>query len=87
MPYRIPYTLRHTRAAGLLSRGVSIPLAAKPLGHSPAMFLNTHAELTREYSIENMDNLIGTCPKSAQASQINRNHMILREIIGVADGS
>ena len=59
MPYRIPYTLRHTRAAELLSRGVSIPLAAKQLGHSPAMFLNTYSEFIEEYSTENMENLAG----------------------------
>ena len=29
VPYRISSTLRHTRAAELLSRGVSIPLATK----------------------------------------------------------
>jgi integrase len=65
VPYRIPYTLRHTRAAELLSRGCAIPLAAKQLGHSPAMFLNTYSEFIEEYSTENMDNLTGGCPKLA----------------------
>jgi integrase len=64
VPYRIPYRLRHTRAAELLSRGCAIPLAAKQLGHSPAMFLNTYSEFIEEYSTENMDNLTGGCPKS-----------------------
>ena len=63
VPYRIPYTLRHTRAAELLSRGVSIPLAAKQLGHSTAMFLSTYSEFIEEYSTENMENLAGSCPK------------------------
>ena len=64
VPYRIPYTLRHTRAEELLSRGASIPLAAKQLGHSTAMFLSTYSEFIEEYSAENMDTLIGGCPKS-----------------------
>jgi integrase len=65
VPYRIPYRLRHTRAAELLSRGCAIPLAAKQLGHSPAMFLNTYSEFIEEYSTENMDNSTGPCPSLA----------------------
>ena len=65
VPYRIPYTLRHTDAAELMSRDVSIPLAAEQLGHSTAMFLHTYSEFMREYSTENMDNLTGACPKRA----------------------
>ena len=57
MPYRIPCTLRHTRAAELLSRDVRIPLAAEQLGHSTAMFLNTYSEFMPKYSTENLDNL------------------------------
>ena len=63
VPYRIPYTLRHTRAAELLSRGVGIPLAAKQLGHSTAMFLSTYSEFIEEYSTESMDKLTSGCPK------------------------
>jgi hypothetical protein len=48
-----------------MSRGVSIPLAAKQLGHSPAMFLNTDSEFIEEYSTENMDNSTGPCPSLA----------------------
>lgn len=69
VPYRISYTLRHTRAAELLSRDVSIPLAAEQLGHSTAMFLNTYSGFMREYSAEKLDKLVGTCPKSAQNKQ------------------
>ena len=64
VPYRIPYTLRHTRAAELLSRGCDIPLAAKQLGHSTAMFLNTYSEFIEAYSTGNIENLVGGCPKS-----------------------
>ena len=71
VPYRIPYTLRHTRAAELLSRGCDIPLAAKQLGHSTAMFLNTYSEFIEEYSTENMDNLVGGCPKSVPGKPKN----------------
>lgn len=48
--YRKPYACRHTRAAELLSKGVLPPLAAKQLGHSTAVFLNTYAEWIDEYA-------------------------------------
>lgn len=54
VPYRIPYTLRHTRAAELLSQGASVPLAAKQLGHSVQMFLNTYSEYMEAYSDEDI---------------------------------
>ena len=50
VPYRIPYTLRHTRAAELLSVGCEVGRAAKQLGHSTQMFLNTYSEFLDEYS-------------------------------------
>jgi integrase len=57
VPYRIPYTLRHTRAAELLSPGASVPLAAKQLGHSVQMFLNTYSEYMEVYSDEDIRSL------------------------------
>ena len=59
VPYRIPYTLRHTRAAELLSQGASVPLAAKQLGHSVQMFLNTYSEYMEVYSDEDIRALDG----------------------------
>jgi len=59
VPYRIPYTLRHTRAAELLSQGASVPLAAKQLGHSVQMFLNTYSEYMEAYSDEDIRALDG----------------------------
>lgn len=59
VPYRIPYTLRHTRAAELLSQGASVPLAAKQLGHSVQMFLNTYSEYMEAYSDEDIAALDG----------------------------
>lgn len=50
--YRVPYTCRHTRAAELLSKGVLPPLAAKQLGHSTMVFLNTYSEWIDEYSAD-----------------------------------
>ena len=58
--YRIPYTLRHTRAAELLSQGVSPGLAAKQLGHSVQMFLNVYSEYLEEYAQEDHSLLEGT---------------------------
>ena len=59
VPYRIPYTLRHTRAAELLSQGASPALAAKQLGHSVQMFLNIYSEYLEEYSDEDIAALDG----------------------------
>lgn len=50
IPYRIPYTCRHTRAAELLSVGIEPADAAKQLGHSPEMFLRIYSEWLEEYS-------------------------------------
>jgi integrase len=59
IPYRIPYTLRHTRAAELLSGQVSHALAAKELGHSVQMFLSTYSEFIEEYSTQDASALDG----------------------------
>ena len=48
--YRKPYCCRHTRAAELLTKGVLAPLAAKQLGHSTEVFLNTYSEWIDEYA-------------------------------------
>ena len=50
--YRIPYTCRHTRAAELLSIGIAPAEAAKQLGHSLQMFLDTYSEFIDEYCSE-----------------------------------
>jgi integrase len=50
IPYRDPYKCRHTRAAELLSIGIEPADAAKQLGHSPEMFLQTYAEFIEEFS-------------------------------------
>lgn len=50
LPYRIPYTCRHTRAAELLSTGVDPADAAKQMGHSVEMFLRTYSEWIEEFS-------------------------------------
>lgn len=49
VPYRIPYTCRHTRAAEMLSMGVEPGKAAKQLGHTLEMFYRTYAEWIEEY--------------------------------------
>lgn len=51
IPYRNPYTCRHTRAAEMLSGGSSryAEMAAQ-MGHSLEMFLNIYSELIDEYS-------------------------------------
>ncbi len=50
IPYRIPYTCRHTRAAELLSLGIGPADAANQLGHSVEMFLRTYSEFIEEYA-------------------------------------
>jgi len=50
IPYRIPYTCRHTRAAELLSLDVGPADAANQLGHSVEMFLRTYSEFIEEYA-------------------------------------
>lgn len=47
VPYRIPYTCRHTRAAEMLMTGVEPAYAARQLGHSLEMFFRTYAEWIR----------------------------------------
>ena len=42
--YRKPYTCRHTRASDLLMAGVEPAFAARQMGHSLEMFLNTYAD-------------------------------------------
>ena len=62
VPYRIPYCLRHTRAAELLSQNASPALAARELGHSVQMFLNVYSEFIEEYSTEDLGVLEGVGP-------------------------
>lgn len=50
IPLRVPYVCRHTRAAELLSRGVSPAEAASQLGHSPQMFLEIYSEFIEDYA-------------------------------------
>tara|TARA_R110002153_G_scaffold14440_3_gene52389 strand:+ start:2916 stop:3770 length:855 start_codon:yes stop_codon:yes gene_type:complete len=50
IPYRIPYTCRHTRASELLSSGIDAADAAKQLGHSTEMFLRTYARWIEDFS-------------------------------------
>ena len=59
VPYRIPYTLRHTRAAELLSQGCNAALAARELGHSVEMFLRVYSEFMQEYSEQEISQLEG----------------------------
>lgn len=47
---RVPYVCRHTRAAELLSMGVSPADAANQLGHSVQVFLSIYSEFMVEYS-------------------------------------
>lgn len=49
IPYRIPYTCRHTRAAELLSIGIEPAEAADQLGHSLQMFMQIYSEFISEY--------------------------------------
>ena len=44
MTYRRGYTCRHTRAAEMLMAGFEPAFAAKQLGHTTQMFLNTYAD-------------------------------------------
>lgn len=50
LPYRVPYTCRHTRAAELLSTGVEPADAARQMGHSVEMFLRIYSEWIEEYA-------------------------------------
>ena len=47
--YRIPYVCRHTKAAELLSRGITPAEGAEYLGHSVQMFLQNYSEFMEEY--------------------------------------
>ena len=49
IPYRIPYTCRHTRAAEMLSAGILPAVAAAQLGHSMEMFLRVYSEFLESY--------------------------------------
>jgi integrase len=60
IPYRIPYTCRHTRAAELLSAGIDPADAAKELGHSTEMFLRTYSEFMVEYAANKSRNRFDT---------------------------
>lgn len=64
IPYRIPYTCRHTRAAELLSVGVQPASAAKQLGHSAEMFLRVYSEFIDEYSTQDVSLLEGLGKKA-----------------------
>ena len=44
LTYRRPYICRHTRASEMLMAGVEPAFAAKQLGHTTEMFLNTYAD-------------------------------------------
>lgn len=57
--YRHPYVARHTRAAELLSQGEEAAEAAKQLGHSVQMFLNTYSEWIDEYAKRDYSKLEG----------------------------
>lgn len=50
IPYRIPYTCRHTRAAELLSSGVEPGKAARQMGHTLEMFYRIYAEWIEDYT-------------------------------------
>lgn len=50
IPYRIPYTCRHSRAAEMLSIGIAPGDAAKQLGHSLEMFYRVYAEWIEDYA-------------------------------------
>lgn len=63
IPYRIPYTCRHTRAAELLSQDVSPARAAQQLGHSVQMFLTIYSEFIEEYADQDMSGLEGVTAK------------------------
>ena len=44
LTYRRPYICRHTGASEMLMAGVEPAFAAKQLGHTTEMFLNTYAD-------------------------------------------
>lgn len=48
VPYRIPYTCRHSRASELLTLGVKPGFAATQLGHTLEMFFRTYAHWISE---------------------------------------
>lgn len=50
VPVRAPYACRHTRAAELLSLGVTPADAASQLGHSVQVFLDVYSEFIVEYA-------------------------------------
>ena len=50
IPYRDPYTCRHTRAAELLSTGVEPGDAAKQMGHTLEMFYRIYSEWIEEFT-------------------------------------
>ena len=54
IPYRIPYTLRHTRAAELISQGQA-DKGPRELGHTRAMFESNYGEILKEYQDRDED--------------------------------
>lgn len=64
--YRRPYTCRHTRAAELLSNGVTPAQAASELGHSPMLFLNTYSEFIEEFTERDLSRLEGANPQKTR---------------------
>ena len=54
IPYRIPYTLRHTRAAELISQGQG-EKGPRELGRTSAMFESIYAEILDDYKDRNED--------------------------------
>lgn len=73
IPYRIPYTCRHTRAAELLSAGVEPMEAANQLGHSLEMFYRTYSEFIEEYCTpKDPDRFNGLAPDIRQAPKTSQ---------------
>tara|TARA_B100001057_G_scaffold168222_1_gene168975 strand:+ start:1527 stop:1754 length:228 start_codon:yes stop_codon:yes gene_type:complete len=52
--YRIPYTLRHNRAAELISQGQA-DKGPRELGHTRAMFETNYVEILKEYQDKDED--------------------------------
>jgi len=71
IPYRIPYTCRHTRAAELLSSGIDPADAAGQLGHSVEMFLRTYSEWMAEWAGKKDNSRFDTDRKPTQSELKN----------------
>lgn len=74
IPYRHPYTCRHTRAAELLSSGSSryAEMAAQ-LGHGLDMFLNIYSEFIDEYASSDTSIFEGISVGDRQKTDKNQN--------------